>query len=55
MNALIELVLVLFWSGFLGLNLWLWKADVLEHTTTDPRRHDETDMKQGEPHATCHH
>ena len=55
MKELIEIVLVLFWSGFVGLNLWLWKTDVLEHTTLDTYGDDEVDVKQGEQHATYHH
>ena len=55
MRELIEIVLVLFWSGFLGLNLWLWRADVLEYAALDLRGTDEADVKQGEQHATYHH
>ena len=32
MNAyLIETVLALFWTGFVGLNLWLWRANESEN------------------------
>ena len=32
MNAyLIEAVMALFWAGFVGLNLWLWRAGEAEN------------------------
>jgi hypothetical protein len=30
---LIEIMLALFWTGFIGLNLWLWRASEAENLT----------------------
>ena len=56
----IEIVLALFWAGFVGLNLWLWKSAALEQTTVEPAAAAHTgindkEMSQGEHHATVHH
>lgn len=54
-EQLIEIVLMLFWTGFIGLNLWLWKARPLEQAAIALSVNHEDEVKQGEPHATVHH
>ena len=40
---LIEIMLVLFWGGYAGLNLWLWRADPLEHASASAKEFNETE------------
>ena len=56
----IEIVLTLFWAGFVALNLWLWKSAALEQTTVEPAMEghigsNDKVVNQGEHHATVHH
>ena len=54
-EQIIEIVLMLFWAGFVGLNLWLWKASALEQTTVESTDINDKEVNPGERHATYHH
>ena len=51
----IEIVLMLFWTGFVGLNLWLWKTPALEQMAVEHAGTNDKEINQGEHHATVHH
>jgi hypothetical protein len=54
---IIEIVLGLFWVGFIGLNLWLWRSYPLEQAPmpTESGAANAIDVNQGDRHATVHH
>ncbi len=54
-EQVIEIVLALFWTGFVGLNLWLWRSTPLEQATSAPDGIRPAEGSQGEHHATYHH
>ncbi len=54
-EQIIEIVLALFWAGFTGLNLWLWKRRPLEQITVEHTGINDKAVNQGEHHATVHH
>ncbi len=54
-EQLIEIVLVLFWAGFVGMNLWLWKSTPLDQSASAQKDISHTEVNEGERHATYHH
>ena len=57
-DALIEALLALFWAGFIGLNLWLWRCNPLEESgeqSAEQTRINKAEVNEGERHATYHH
>ena len=40
---IIETMLVLFWAGYAGLNLWLWRIDPLEQANDQAGEFNETE------------
>ena len=52
---IIEIVLMLFWAGFLTLNLWLWKRPAQDDVSVEQSNINDKEVGQGERHATYHH
>ncbi len=48
MNDSLEIILVLFWAGYLGLNAWLMLVPAKDAARA-------TDFVEGEAHAPRHH
>ncbi len=54
-EQLIELVLALFWAGFVGMNLWLWKSHPLDQAPAEQTDIRNAEVNEGEHRATYHH
>lgn len=50
-RATIEVVMALYWLGFIAWNLWLWKSNPEEQSEAEPASAVDIDKDLGDPHA----